>query len=171
MARLLQGAIHWMRGERRLSGVKRPLHHIPPHCTLLGCAFLTCKWPPEGFTHCASNLDTGTRPRILFSSTHLCIFVTWVSTVNFSGRYHLANVSYSVVRLRKKKQQQYACLIVSFVLKTMCWLKASRNLVPSAPVCEPAVPSLQKYQISNFHEQFVAHFTRQSDRFGKGQVV
>ena len=42
--------------------------------------------------------------------------------------------------------------------------------MPSAPVCEPAVPSLQKYQISNFHEQFVAHFTRQSDRFGKGQV-
>ena len=42
--------------------------------------------------------------------------------------------------------------------------------MPSAPVCEPAVPSLQKYQISNVHEQFVAHFTRQSDRFGKGQV-
>ena len=99
---------------------KAAASHPYTHCTLLGCAFLTCKWPPEGFTHCASNLDTGTRPRILFSSTHLCIFVTWVSTVNFSGRYHLANVSYSVVRLRKKKQQQYACLIVSFVLKTMC---------------------------------------------------
>ena len=27
--------------------------------------------------------------------------------------------------------------------------------MPSAPVCEPAVPSLQKYQISDFHEQFV----------------
>ena len=52
----------------------------------------------------------------------------------------------------------------------MCWQKASRNLVPSAPVCEPAVPSLPKYQISNFHEPFVAHFTRQLDRFGKGQV-
>ena len=110
MARLLQGAIHWMRGERRLSGVKRPLHHIPTHCTLLGCAFLTCKWLPEGFTHCASNLDTGTRPRILFSSTHLCIFVTWVSTVNFSGRYHLANVIYSMVRLRKK-QTPAICLL------------------------------------------------------------
>ena len=51
----------------------------------------------------------------------------------------------------------------------MCWQKASRNLVPSAPVCEPAVPSLQKYQISNIDEQLVAHFTRQSDWFGKGQ--
>ena len=61
---------------------KAAASHPPTHCTLLGCAFLTCKWPPVGFTHCASNLDTGTRPRILFSSTHLCIFVTYVSTQN-----------------------------------------------------------------------------------------
>ena len=110
MARLLQGAIHWMRGERRLSGVKRPLHHIPPHCTLLGCAFLTCKWPPVGFTHCASNLDTGTRPRILFSSTHLCIFVTWVATENFSSKYHPANVSTALLGWGKK-QTTAICLL------------------------------------------------------------
>ena len=74
-----------MRAERGLSGVKRPLHHIGPHCTLkhtvgsmsygLQQAFLTCKWPLAGFTHCASNPDTGTRPRILSSCTSMHFFL------------------------------------------------------------------------------------------------
>ena len=66
-------------------------------------------------------------------------------------------MSYSVVKLRKKKQTTATCLLDrQFRVENNVLTKSFPESGAKRPcVCEPAVPSLQKYQISNFHEQFV----------------